>query len=380
MSHAPIKTSSEFADLESAVLENLQVRGVLSRLRAALEVEVRAALSGPIAAAAATTSFREHPDKHLSNALVAEYLLASGCSGALSAFCEEAGVPRPVNAPLPGASLAPPLPSVPLIFNAQNSGTEAEEDAIGAIARALAERVAEPLLAGSLAAVSAALPGGGEPSAREAVNTWLRTRRALPEKTHHLLPGGLERVVVAAELGLEIEALTVPAVMKRSTGPVSSSDVTISLPLLFALVSAARKSCADGAMAVPGWLAPGAREGLAAAAASVGSSARAAVVASALTRNSLSESSSPIHNANATAAAADGNDAAFDSDEDIPGVIARVQAANTRRDAVAATRAQANLLVRTRLGVGGRADSSNIIFAANGGAGRGLLVEGGGEV
>jgi hypothetical protein len=377
MSHAPIKTSSEFADLETAVLENLQVRGVISRLRAALEVEVRAALSGPTSAgeASAQTLFREHPDKHLSNALVAEYLLASGCSGALSAFCQEAGVPRPTSLAA-GTTLAPPFPSVPLVFNAQNSGARTEtteDDAIGAIARALAERVAEPLLAGSLAAVSAALPEGGEPSARDAVNTWLRTRRgALPETHLLLLPGGLERVVVAAELGLEIEALTVPAVMRRGPVMVSSSSpdvVTIALPLLFALVSAARKTRADGAMAVPGWLAPGAREGLAAAAASVCASVRGV---GGVTVNAQPSPSSFQNAQN------DNDDAAaFDSDEDIPGVIARVQAANARRDAVATTRAQANLLVRTRLGVG--TDSSNIIFAANGGAGVGLLVEGGGD-
>ena len=375
--------SSEFADLETAVLENLQVRGVISRLRAALEVEVRAALSGPTSAgeASAHTSFREHPDKHLSNALVAEYLLASGCSGALSAFCQEAGVPRPTSLAAAGATLAPPFPSVPLVFNAQTSGarTDWTEDAVGAIARALAERVAEPLLAGSLAAVSAALPEGGEPSARDAVNTWLRTRRALPE-TPLLLPGGLERVVVAAELGLEIEALTVPAVMRRGPAVASSSSspdvVTIALPLLFALVSAARKTRADGAMAVPGWLAPGAREGLAAAAASVCASARGAAGVTLAANSQPSVSPSSFQNAHH-----DNDAAAFDSDEDIPGVIARVQAANARRDAVTTTRAQANLLVRTRLrvGVGGRADSSNIIFAANGGAGVGLLVEGGGD-
>jgi hypothetical protein len=389
-----MQASSEFSDLESAVLENLEVRGVISRLEAALSVEVRAALSGPRDPGEellASRAFSAHPDRHLADALVAEYLQATGCMGALSAFCAEADVPRPDGAPLPGASLSAPPPAVPLVgaasFSAPAAASMGGHDAIGAIAHALSTRAAEPLLAGALSGVGTALPRGDGEAARETVSAWLRARAARqpPSPSSSLtLPGGLERALVASELGLPPDSLRAPRLLPAAHGngggAAGDRDESLTLPLLFALVGAARQSATEGVMAVPGWLAPGAREGLAAAAAAIGESARAAAAAAAAAAAPQSAAAAAAATVKSHSATAE-----FDSDEDLPGIISRMQAAQHKSAATEAAAAEAASLARARFGVGSRppprADAS-ALFATTGGAttaaSHGLIFEGAG--
>lgn len=323
--------SSDFDELESAVIENLSARGVLSRLRAALDAEIISSLrEAPLGAPPPAP-----PDVHLADALVSEYLFSRGLHSTLSIFCTEAAVPLPAGARAPGSSLGPRGKAGEGADGRAGAGAHADIGSsssaagasIDAIARAITERVAEPLLAGSLgqirsvASEKASAPSSNE-RARATVRDWLQSTAGVRADTP---PGSLGRDVVAGQLGIEG--------LIAELGLAAERDGTPVLPLLLALVVDARTRTEEGSLAVPGWLAPGAREGLAAAAAAIGTAARdarrAAVAAA-------SASSRPIA---LRPIAASPSEPAFDSDEDVPGVLARVGAAAARSEhATAAAR------------------------------------------
>lgn len=322
----------DFDELENAVIENLSARGVLSRLRAALDAEIAASLrEAPLGVPPPAP-----PDVHLADALVSEYLYSRGLHSTLSIFCTEAAVPLPAGARAPGASLgvrgkggggADKRAGADARGDSGVGGPSSVADAsIDAIARAITERVAEPLLAGSLGQVRSVASDKESAStsnerARATVREWLNSTTGVRADTP---PGSLGREVVAGQLGLET--------MIAELGQVSERDGATALPLLLALVVDARTRTEEGSLAVPGWLAPGAREGLAAAAAAVGMAARD----SRRTAAAASASSSHVSLRPITALPAE---PVFDSDEDVPGVLARVGAAVSRSErATAAAR------------------------------------------
>jgi hypothetical protein len=318
-------------------------------LRAALDAEITAALRAPV-----ITSLPPPPDVHLADALVSEYLFSRGLHSTLSTFCTEARVPLPADARAPGETLSVSGAKAASGASASaRAGARMDEGAsIDATARALSDRVAEPLLAGSLGRLLRVLPGAdagassANERARECVRTWLRAAGARVDEP----AGSLGREVVSEELGLER--------LTADLGFASERGGTPTLPLLLALVVDARTRKEEGSLAVPGWLAPGAREGLAAASAAIRMASR----------DERATAAADVQQFTLRAITAAPSEPAFDSDEDVPGVLARVGAAVTRTER--ATAAARNVAAK-QLAAG----SADARFAASS-AGRSLFVDG----
>jgi hypothetical protein len=285
---------SGFDDLVDAVSENLRVRGVHSRLLAALEAEIASALR-PLPPRAPPQS----PDGHLMEALVSDYLESRGLASTLSVFCLETGARGRSPGATPGAALSPP-------------GAPAPPTA-AAVGSSLAERAAASLLREASAALARcaaaapAPPGGAPEDAAAAVRELaaLLAPAAPPgagsgAPLPHLPPG-----VAAVELGL-------PAV--RS-------------PLLLEVVRRMREEAARGAVAVPGWLGEhlGSREEAAAAYRAIAAAHERAVAAAAAGGRGCSSDGG-----DGSAPAGERGEEGlppFDSDEDVPGVLRKVAAA-----------------------------------------------------
>lgn len=295
--------------LEAALHENLRTRGVWSRLTTCLSAEVACALKGiPL-----TTPASLDPSTHLVDSLIAEYLQYRGFRSTLSIFCAETGALPPLSASTltlspPTVEGSAPPPSGP----GEAAPLEDEEVALGA---KIAQGMAERLLRTSAGAVSSSLP----PHSVDAVASYLRVSSSslapsplhptpTPDPQHHL-----PRALVAKELGV------------RGGGPV-----------LLSLVAAARKVAGDTVTSIPGWLGGGvgSQAELREAIAAIESAAASQKTARALQHQqqfdpaavSSPSSLSPTLYTNDVREEA----LAFDSDEEIPGALARVSAHMSR--------------------------------------------------
>jgi hypothetical protein len=285
--------------LESALHENLRARGVWSRLATCLNAEVACALKGvPLAAPAS-----QDPSTHLVDALIVEYLQYRGFRSSLSIFCAETGALPPLSAST--LSLSPPGVEGPPPPATKETLWADEEVALGA---KIAQGVAERLLRASAGAVSTSLP----PQSVDAVASYLRVSATslaptpTPDPQHHL-----PRALVVKELGV------------RGGGPA-----------ILSLVAAARKVSGDTVASIPGWLGGGvgSQAELKEAIAAIESAAAAQKTARALQQQQQQQPSSPPSSLSPTVYINELKEEAlaFDSDEEIPGALARVSAYMSR--------------------------------------------------
>ena len=290
-------------NLESALYENLRVRGVWSRLVTCLQSEMILALRGvPL------TNPTVDPSQHLLDSMIAEYLNFKGYRGSLSLFCAESGASPPPD--ITQLSLSSPPGDGP--ETQESVGMDGDEVAMGMrLAREAAERIHRTSLSTILPLV---IPGemGAASASLDPMASYLRASAfslAPPKPQTTTFRHHLPRVVVARELGL--------------------ASATSSLPLLASLVGAARKASREGSVAVPGWLGGGVgtAEELREAIAAIENAA--AVTEKKSLTPSMSSSSAPCPLPLQLMA----QDLEFESDEDVPGVLARVSAHHARQSA-----------------------------------------------